>query len=119
MSGIGGRSYKASGMGRPSLLETAIKEWGLVRDEVLDIHTAVFGRRSFGNAFVSAVVEYCDILLTEESPEWCENYWQIIGEIKRLRELAMEMQDKNSDFMKGYAAKIQLEYDLSDENKNQ
>lgn len=108
-----------SGMGRPSLLETAIKEWELVRDEVLDIHTAVFGRRSFGNAFVSAVVAYCDILLTEKSPEWCENYWQIIGEIKCLRELAMEMQDKNSDFMKEYAAKIQLEYDLSDGNKNQ
>ena len=100
-------------MGRPSLLETAIKEWGLVRDEVLDIHTAVFGRCLFGDAFVSAVVEYCDILLTEKSPEWCENYWQIITEIKRLRELAVEMQDEKSDFMKGYAVKIQVEYDLS------
>lgn len=103
-------------MGRPSLLETAIKEWGLVRDEVLDIHTAVFGRHSFGDAFVSAVVEYCDILLTEKSPEWRENYWQIITEIKRLRELAVEMQDEKSDFMRGYAVKIQVEYDLSDGN---
>ena len=113
---VGNRSsllQKESGMGRPSLFETAIKEWGLVRDEVLDIHTAVFGRRSFGNVFISAVVEYCDILLTEKSPEWHENYWQIIAEIKRLRELAMEMQDENSDFMKEYGVKIQLEYDLS------
>ena len=102
-------------MPRPTMLETAIKEWSLVRDEVLDIHTAVFGRRSFGDIFIQAVLVYCDVLITEEMPEWKTNYWQIITEIKRFRELIEDMQNKESDFMRDYAVYIDFEYGMMEE----
>lgn len=99
---------------RPTMFDLLRKEWEAAHDLVLDIHAAVFGRRSPGEAFIAAVVKECDVLLTEGKPEWNDNYYQVLTEVKRLWKLAEDMQDKRSAFMKEYAASIEMAYDLLD-----
>ena len=50
-------------MSKPTMLELAIKEWGVARDALIDMYTAIYLKRSFDRNFVAAVRKSYDVNL--------------------------------------------------------
>ncbi len=48
-------------MSKPTMLELAIKEWGVARDALSDMYAATYLSRSFDRNFVAAVRELYDV----------------------------------------------------------
>ena len=55
-------------MSKPTMLELAIKEWGVARDALSDMYAATYLSRSFDRNFVAAVRELYDVDLDLPRP---------------------------------------------------
>ena len=55
-------------MSKPTMLELAIKEWGVARDALSDMYAATYLSRSFDRNFVAAVRKSYDVDLDLPRP---------------------------------------------------
>ena len=69
-------------MRKPTLLELALKEWGVARDALIDMYTAVYLKRSFDRAFVGAVRKSYDVDLDLPRPYHVHSIACVLRETK-------------------------------------
>lgn len=92
-------------MSKPTLLEMAIREWGVLRDELLDIYCAVAGEdgsRYYSPEFIYLVRSETNLDLIRRSPFDPLSLDSVLRECECLYQLIDSVKDEKSEFMQKY-----------------
>lgn len=101
-------------MPKPTMLEMAIKEWGVLRDELLDTYCAVAGEdssRYYSPEFIYLVRSETNLDLIRMTPADPDSLDSVLRERECLYELIDAVKDEKSEFMKKYRNSPQNSFD--------
>ena len=87
-------------MSKPTMLELAMKEWGVARDALSDMYAGVNLKRSFDRAFVGAVRKSYDVDLDLPRPFHPHSIDSVLRETKVFILLKNHIEDPD-DFIFG------------------
>lgn len=95
-------------MSKPTMLDLALEEWGILRDRLLDTYCAVICdgdrdyKRYYMPEFIYLVRSETNSDLLSSSPAHPDSLDSVLRESNCLLELIQDVQDKNSEFIKKY-----------------
>jgi len=98
------------------MLELAIKEWGVLRDELLDTYCAYCGeshQRYYSPEFIYLVRSETNLDLIRRSPADPLSLDSVLRERECLYELIDAVKDEKSEFMRKYRNSPQDAFDLA------